>query len=622
MYTVSDSFKEFAKKNSRYVDVKCNIDGIDYTDITEFNITKSVTSEDEFQFGVLIASRLNIKIRKAKNIASHSLCIPSVRFSTNLGKTYSDWCSLGHFYVDNRYYNDGIVSITAYDKVINLDNTYDSKLTYPATFKNIFDEIVNTRGFSYDIELDDIVIDVKPIDYTEREIIQYCASCHGSSAFFDNDGVLRFNDFTIQDESIDIVNATVQSIDDQPYTIRKIDCVKNKDLTHTVGESDGDYSTVSFINPFMTKEQFEKRYTKFIGFKYYKSSIEKTSFCYYEVGDAMRCFDTSELSNIATIIISSIEISFSNNGLFKEVINSVARNPSDTDYVKTSDLESKIRNETEQLQDTVYWFENDSVLNIATENVEIIRVIFTAKSSCTPLFNANIIFKIDVGGLLEFEYVIDNIPYRVEPKQSVVVGYHTLHLFLPIYQIKGNQTHDIVVYVRSLEAKGTINKNQIQATINGQGLEAIKDAWDGTIQIITEVDPITIRNISNPNISVKGIETSVEFKNNEPSGFNLINEVHPISVSFAGPSITIKGIEAGIGYSKVIIDEQIKFNSLTKHNFIFDSKYVLFNNDVSLITDYTFDQVTQLDIDSGKLQEFSLDLEQFKSIENIMLEVE
>nr|DAE10107.1 MAG TPA: Minor structural protein [Siphoviridae sp. ctGuJ10] len=621
MYKISDSFKQFAKKNSRYVDIKCNIDGIDYTDITEFNIIKSVSSEDEFQFGILVASRLNIKIRKAKNIASHSLCVPSVRFSTDLGKTYSEWLTLGHFYVDNRYYNDGIVSITAYDKVINLDNIYDSKLTYPATFKDILDEIANTRGFVYDIELDDIKIEVKPIDYTEREMIQYCASCHSASAFFDNDGVLKFNDFTVQDESIDILNATVQSIDDQAYTIRKIDCVKNKDITYMIGESEGDYSTISFINPFMTKDQFEKRYAKFIGFKYYKSTIEKTSFGYYEVADSMKCFDTSELSNIATIIISNIEYSFSSNGLFKEVINSVSRNPSDTDYTKTSDLESIIRNETEQLQDAVYWFENSDVLKIANENVEIIRIRFTAKSSCTPLFNANIIFKIDTEGLLEFEYIIDNIPYRVEPKQSVVVGYHTIHLFLPIYQIDGNQSHDIVVYVRSSNAKGTINKNQIQATINGQGLETIKDTWDGTIQIITEVNPITISNTSQKNISIGKIGTSMSFDCKEPSGFNLVSEVQPISINSIRPIIKIKGIEAGIGYSKMIVDEQIKLNSLTKQNFIYDIKYVLFNNDVSLVTDYIFDETNQIEIDQGKLQELSIDIEQFKNIENITLEV-
>lgn len=622
MFAVSDYFRETAGKNSRYVDIKCSIEGVDYTDITELNINRSVSNEDEFQIGVLVSGRLNIKIRNVANIQSHSLCIPYVRFSTDFGKTYTEWCPLGKYYVDNRYYSDGIVSITAYDMALNLDNIYDSKLEYPTTFREIINDIAASKDFECDIEFDDIPVEIKPIDYTERELIQYCAGCHGAAPFFDNSGRLKFNNYSVNSEKIDILNATAQSIDDQAYVIRKIDCVKNKDITYTAGKSDGDYSTVSFANPFMTNEQFIKYYEKLTGFRYYKASIEKASFGYYEPGDAMECFDTSNTANTATIIISEIEITFSAGELFKETINSNARNPSDNDYVKTNDIESAIKNETKELQEAVYYFENENILTIGNESNEIIRMRFTANSDCTPLFNAGCIFKIDTPGVLDFEYIIDNTKWRVEPRHSVIEGWCTLHLFLPLYKIKGNQSHEIVVYVKSDEATGIINRSQIQAAVNGQGLEVVQDEWDGTIQVITEV-ALTAINRINVYAGVRSITASVLTENNEPVNSNFGASAAPVAVDPLTLDIGISGISAGLAFARVIVYEQIKFNYLTKQLFIYNSKYLDFReNDMTIKTEYVFDNAVDLEIDNGCLQELSLDIEQFKHVEQIILEVE
>lgn len=630
---ISDTFKTNILKFGKMISIRITFD--DGTIYEKDDITYCQKAFDCEPFKTVMQF-VDIEIKNSINVRYKEF---DLEFGVKAEETdeyeYINW---GTYIVDNdsieKKIDTNTTKFTAYDYLKKASKNYEEmKIEYPITLKGFLEAICNVLGYTLMTEefanFDAILYDdrfIGNIKYTYRDILNNIAGAVGGIIYLNGSNLyIKYpteTNYVIDENNLkklslsnefgplNSLGLTIATKNDTSYK-KDEESIKTNGLHETelinnviVNSSRGDFSTKLF-------EQIK-------GLEFYQFELESFGFTFFEPYDYVTITDLNGVAHKSLIMSDTITVTTGLN----ETISCQIDIPYVVDYTKTNNIQDLIKDTTEDLQDAVYYYTNDDTLRISNQDVEIIRIRFTSKVQATPLFNANLIMKIDTPGLLEFTYILDNLEYYVHPKHSVLEGWCTLHLFVPFYQIKGNQVHDIVVYVNSLDATGSISRNQIQATVNGQGLEVVGNDWDGTIQIITEVDPITIRNISNPNISIKDIETSLEFKDSQPSGFNLVNEVQPISISFAGHSLTIKGIEAGIGYSKIIVDEQIKFNSMTKQNFIYDSKYTLFNENVSLITDYTFNQATQLDIDSGKLQELSLDIEQFKSVENIMLEVE
>lgn len=548
---------------------------------------------------------------------------------------YIDW---GTYIVDNESIEKKIdtntTKFTAYCYLKKSAKIYEElKIDYPITVKDYLIKICDVLGYTLKTlefaNADTILYDdrfIGNIKYTYRDVLNNIAGAVGGIIYLKGpDLYIKYptdTNYVIDENNLkklslsnrfgplNSLGLTIASKNDTIY--KKDDkSIESKGLTEVelinnvvVNSSRGDFS--------------DELFTQINGLEFYQFELESFGYAFFEPYDYVTINDLDGTSHKSLILSDTITVTTG----ITETLSCQIDNPYIVDYTKTNDIQALINDTTEDLQDAVYYYTNDDTLRISTENLEIIRIRFTSKIQATPLFNANIILKIDTPGLLEFTYILDNVEYYVHPKHSVGIGWCTLHLFLPFYQLQGNSAHDLIVYINSTDAQGSISRNQIQATVNGQGLEVVGNNWDGTIQIITEVSPIAIKQNTNQPIGIKGVETSMSFDTKEPSGFNLVTQVQPISINLQSSHIAIKGIEAGVGYSKKIIDEQIKFNSLTKQNFIFDSKYTLFNNDVSLITDYIFDQATQLEIDSGKLQELAIDIGQFKTVENITLEVE
>lgn len=630
---VSDTFKTNILKFGKLISIRITFN--DGTIYEKDDITYCQKAFDCEPFKTVMQF-VDIEIKNSINVRYKEF---TLEFGVKAEETdeyeYINW---GTYIVDNdsieKKIDTNTTKFTAYDYLKKASKNYEEmKIEYPITLKGYLEAICNVLGYTLMTEefanFDTILYDdrfIGNIKYTYRDVLNNIAGAAGGIIYLNgSDLYIKYPTETgyVIDENnlkklslsnefgpLNSLGLTIATKNDTSYK-KDEDSIKTNGLYETelinnviVNSSRGDFSTKLF-------EQIK-------GLEFYQFELESFGFTFFEPYDYVTITDLNGVTHKSLIMSDTITVTTGLN----ETISCQIDNPYVVDYTKTNNIQDLIKDTTEDLQDAVYYYTNDDTLRISNQDVEIIRIRFTSKVQATPLFNANLIMKIDAPGLLEFTYILDNLEYYVHPKHSVLEGWCTLHLFVPFYQIKGNQVHDIVVYVNSLDATGSISRNQIQATVNGQGLEVVGNDWDGTIQIITEVDPITIRNISNSNIAIKGIETSLEFKDSQPSGFNLVNEVQPIAIHLPSQNIIIKGIEAGIGYSKIIVDEQIKFNSLTKQNFIYDSKYVLFNNDVSLITDYTFDQATNLTIDSGKLQELSIDIEQFKSVENISLGVE
>ncbi|MEG0078219.1 MAG: hypothetical protein RR727_01230, partial [Enterococcus sp.] len=103
---------------------------------------------------------------------------------------------LGHFYITefNRDRNANITTITANDKMIYLEGTYDSKLTYPKPYREVALEIANLAGVEVNqASFASLGIGAikKPEGYTYRQAIGLIAQFEGGFASFNRDGELE-----------------------------------------------------------------------------------------------------------------------------------------------------------------------------------------------------------------------------------------------------------------------------------------------------------------------------------------------------------------------------------------------------------------------------------------------
>lgn len=141
-----------------------------------------------------------------------------------------------------------------------------------------------------------------------------------------------------------------------------------------------------------------------------------------------------------------------------------------------------------QLTDYYYNYENlgDVTFNSNTSDLEIITILFSSSVDNYAFFHATINVEIteeeeaEEEGLLEFFYSINNVPEAVPlPKQTVRIGHHIIHLYLPI-QVMENRSYLFRAHLKS-NIRGVIPARHIQATINGQGLYAQSVEWNGII---------------------------------------------------------------------------------------------------------------------------------------------
>lgn len=549
---------------------------------------------------------------------------------------YLHW---GKYIVDNDSIEKKIdtktTKFTAYDYLKNASKLYNEvELEYPVTLKEFTNAICSVLGYTLCTEVfansEKLLYDdrfIGTIKYTYRDVLDHIAGATGGIVYL-NGTDLYIKYPTDIGYVIDENNLKTLSLSNEfgPLNSLALSIQPKNDTMYKQDEDsikvNGLYEVELINNAIVNSSRGDfvnELYDQINGMDFYQFELESFGYAFFTPFDLVTINDLDGTSHKSLILSNTVTVT---TGL-TETIGCQVDNPKVVDYTKKDDVQTLIKDTTAELQDAVYYYTNDDTLKISDTNQEIIRIRFTSKVQTTPLFHANIIMNITAPGLLEFTYILDNVDYYVHPKHTVLEGWCTLHLFLPLYQLQGNMAHDLVVMVNSLDATGTVTRNQIQATVNGQGLEVTDVEWDGTIQVITEVPP-TLININNAKIGVNKIDTAFDIANKTPASSmfvtNVANTVIDLSNSI---NIGIGSISSNLAFARVIVDEQINFNYLTKQLFVYDTKYIDYReNDMSMKTEYIFDQAVELEIDNGRLQELSVDIEQFKQVEQIMLEVE
>lgn len=528
MYEVSSTFRERAEALTRSLDFKLEVGETTYTrkDFSRVVIDEQISSGDELEIGSSAAAQLQVTFLEGIDLPAGAEIRPFIQFTDDPGDEHSEWTPLGTFYVDKKPTTRQVGEYTCLDKLAQAESEYQSELVFPAAMQDVLIEALEQIEADTAFECyDGYMVDIEPIGYSIREILGYIASAHGGCACFDRDGLFTVVElggepvYTVQRK-----NYNRQTLERDPFTIRQVDVVVTDDLTISRGEAEP-YTTVQFVNPWVTEDIADQLFAQLGGLSYHDMRLDMRGLPFLEPGDMVLVEDALDPGKTFPIIVMRQKFSFT--GGLSCTLESHARSYNEGNFPRTSDLAKLVENKTKILQDAVYHIENASIQYLTDQLNGIIDIEFSALVQTNPLFNASLNLVITQPGVIEFSYSLDSVPHHVTPLHTVGVGNHIIHLFLPLINVKGNQGHNLQVFMRSDTARGYIQRQQLQAVVNGTGLAAVTPKKPEAR--IVEYVAATPMNVVGATAATIADEASVSVQT--PIGDSLVEHVAPFLVS-------------------------------------------------------------------------------------------
>lgn len=211
-----------------------------------------------------------------------------------------EYSLLGEFYISDHVdinYNDKITTIQCKDKVIFLEDVYESELDYPTDIRNVIVEIANKAGVEIDTlnieELESIEI-TEISGYTYRESLGFIAQLLVGYVHFNQKGLLQIR--TLVDSGYEISTDEYFSKGLQKngirYKVRGITCTIPADENTEelfVGSKKGPQLTIE--NPIMTQEFLDGIFAKLEEVDYYPYDLNWRGNPALETGDLITVYD-------------------------------------------------------------------------------------------------------------------------------------------------------------------------------------------------------------------------------------------------------------------------------------------------------------------------------------------
>lgn len=454
MVEVSEKFISLAQQNGRHVYCKITAGGETFLDdrILEFDFD-DVIHPDWYTIGTTCANRFHFSVRYEGEIAAGAQVLPYISFDNE------EWCPLGVFWISRRYVRGKTISITAYDRMYDLDMEYSYGGELPAESTDIMLDVCAKAG----LEAVDAGIgyDVKyiPEQCTVRDMIGYIAGLNRSCAKIDRYGrlVFRGNDitgFTIRDSNcVEVQRNLTHSV---------VTCLKYKtDSELLTAGSGAEISTLEIYNPLMTQHIVDIHYSLYKPFDFYGAELDMQGMPFLESGDRVYLLDGSL---IYPLVISEIEYHY--DGGLRAKLHS--KNKIYTD--SGDDLEDVLERLKEMLAAGYYRHVNDAQIALksepqivadfdvmcAEESFAQIDVNFTLKN-----FTADyVVVGINING--------DEVPHV--PVQTLGdADYDMLHVYHLAEGLSAGKNR-IYITMQTLAGDAYILPGQMIATVVGHGI--------------------------------------------------------------------------------------------------------------------------------------------------------
>ena len=349
MIEVTDLFKEMAQKYYRNVDFKIVSNDDESTVysgdiILECQINRSVGSSG-IQIGNAISDRLQFTLKSTDKIKSGTRLTPYVRYK---GEENTEWLRLGRFYCTESKMSNGILTVTAYDRLYNFDKRCafggrDSiqALSFPATHQQMWDYVCALRGVESDFQCADFTVSERPLAnpnaeddskyYTQRQIVGMIAACNAGNAVIDNNGKLTVRRFANQTYTLNKNRCFTQEIDTaEQFQVKGVLFHVDSENDIFIDDNASEYSEdregiIVCDNALATVGVAEYVWNKLGNLKYSGCEITRRGVGWLDTGETIQVEDFYDAEGGAVnVITSEIDYAFSYDNGFTETIRSVA----------------------------------------------------------------------------------------------------------------------------------------------------------------------------------------------------------------------------------------------------------------------------------------------------------
>jgi phage shock protein A len=196
LLVTTDEIKSAWLSPSRQLSIRVKMNNVTYgsEDITSLSFDSGSISGEVFQIGSTYMNSIQLIFPSIIEDVDEDLeVIPELGVMVSGEYQYT---KLGHFFVDEfeRNRNNNTTSITATDKMRFMEGTYESKLSYPKSYKEVAVEVANLAGVEINqasfASLGTSTIN-KAEGYTHRQAIGLIAQFEGGFASFNRNGELE-----------------------------------------------------------------------------------------------------------------------------------------------------------------------------------------------------------------------------------------------------------------------------------------------------------------------------------------------------------------------------------------------------------------------------------------------
>jgi hypothetical protein len=302
LLSVSDKFKSYIAQYDRQFECRATVAGVIYgnDEVVSIEVEDSIAAGEEMELGSVIASKVTISLRTQDAIAENAKIVPEIRMNGSDG--YTEWVPPGVFYIDSRSMQNGVWTLTGYDKLITTSQTFESGLVYPISMAAVLAEICGQLGLTLDASVvinPAYTIPWQDVDISIRDMLSYIASAHGACVKLTKTEKLAF----IRPSAAVAPSVTIMPSDyvtaaqtNPVKTYTRLQVTYNDDGEYLEAGTGDDDHTLKFYNPFITEGQLAAIYAGLNGFSYMPLSMPWRGNIYSEVGDIASIAKNSSLT--------------------------------------------------------------------------------------------------------------------------------------------------------------------------------------------------------------------------------------------------------------------------------------------------------------------------------------
>ena len=389
MFEVSEKFKQLAQENGRHVWCKICAGGEVFLDdsITGFDFD-DVVHPDWYTIGTTCANRFHFTARSEAQLAVNDAVKPYISFDGE------EWCPLGVFFISRRYVHEGYISITAYDRLYSLGESFEWNGALPADSAAVLQDICER----YALECPDYgyphTIEQFAEEASVRDMIGYIAGLNNACAKIDRLGRLTLKKHETANFILDEKNC-MDIRRNMNHSV--ITCLKAKNASEELTAGSGaEISTLEMYNPLMTQSVLNMLYNMHRPFSFYGADIEMQGMPFIEAGECVKLLHGRQFYHL---VVSEVEYSY--DGSLTAVLHSKNRCYTDA-VVHEDDLENKLQQLLDMLSAMYIHYTNESTIAVTDTPAEIAEFEFESQAEGFMQLDVSLSLTASAAGRLDF----------------------------------------------------------------------------------------------------------------------------------------------------------------------------------------------------------------------------